>query len=123
MRQNTNKSDEQMRTLPYQPKCSVHNRGESRCAVDATVWIYGPDGPDDAVPNGYTCANHAKLILDEYEAKLDEIWTTKPIFVMYKRQSLVGQQIARQIAKLEAEMSELEQSAKQDRAQIALLRA
>jgi len=58
--------------------CSTwHGRGDS-CIEPATQYLVDPNGY--LIPNGHVCSGHAYSILLEYKEKLDEHWTSIPIY-------------------------------------------
>ena len=54
----------------------VDGKGE-RCFRTATVRLYNPKGKP--VPGPAMCAGCAQEVIDEYRAKVGEVWTFKPI--------------------------------------------
>ena len=58
-------------------QCSHWEQGQSRCKNNAEVWIYAPDGKP--VPGGWSCQPCADSMIKEYEEKMGEHWTAKPL--------------------------------------------
>ena len=55
-------------------KCSSHE-----CDRKAEGWLLDPDG--EPIPGGNSCKQCAQMCIDEYKAKLGEVWTFDPGFV------------------------------------------
>jgi len=50
-----------------------HYEASARCRDDAVGTLNAPDGK--AVPGGGYCRPHAEAVIEEYRAKLGEVWT------------------------------------------------
>ena len=47
--------------------------GHVGCKEQTTHWLIHPDGT--CTPGGFVCRAHGEMILEEYAAKLGEVWT------------------------------------------------
>ena len=57
--------------------CHRYFNNGTRCNRRAEVWLFTPDGKQ--CPGGFYCRKHADETVIEYQEKLGEFWTYKPI--------------------------------------------
>lgn len=70
--------------FPIPPTCSYQEHIHNRCRSEAEVRLYAPDGSPN--PGGWLCRKHAYDIIREYQEKLGERWTIRPLHKYdYKR--------------------------------------